>query len=274
MEIVKIPKKLRDIFDLLRGGQIETGLEQLSKIKDFEPQKAIAKAEISYFRSNYEDAMTNDENALPFDEQWYAGNILFEHFFAYTNTAINTNNIIRAEKFYSKYLTEKEKLGLPEHRINVYRHQINQHLSKLKGENNLKIDKKHLKIINEGDSRSDFIAQLKEYRPKLIYESSQAAEYLLYFMFEKGNTNESLAYYEKYAEKVTNEDHHINASRLFVLKGENEKAKKAILNYIKNWYPVEHIQITPIRLFQFEDLHPVLTKEFKNEILQTPKAHQ
>ncbi|MFH6993732.1 hypothetical protein [Flavobacterium sp. FlaQc-48] len=274
MEIVKIPKKLRDVFDVLRSGQIEQGLEQLSKIKDFEPQKNIAKAEISYFKSNYEDAMTNDENALPFDEQWYAGNVLFEHFFAYTSAAMSTNNTIRAEKFYSNYLTEKEKQGLPEHRINVYRHQVNQHLAKLKGEKNLKIDKNLLKVINEGKPISDFIAQLKEYRPKLTYESSQAAEYLLYFMLEKGNTDESLAYYEKYAENLINQDHHINASRLFVLKGENEKAKKAILNYVKKWYPVEHIQVTPIQIFQFEDLYPILTKEFKNEILETPKAQQ
>lgn len=69
MNIVKIPKKLRNIFDTLRSGQIEVGLEQLEKIKNFEPQKAIVKAEINYFSDSYEIAMENDEYGLLFDEQ-------------------------------------------------------------------------------------------------------------------------------------------------------------------------------------------------------------
>ena len=216
MEIVKIPKKLRDILDTLRSGQIEIGLEQLEKIKNFEPQKAIILAEINYFSENYEVAMTSDENGLPFDEQWYAGNILFEHFFAYSNTAIISNNVLRAENFYTKFLTDKEKSDLPKHRIDTYKHQVNQHLAKLKGEKNLKIDAEILEVITNGKSTSEFIAQLKEYRPKLTFDSLDGAKYLLNFMFEEGNTDESLAYYEKYANELNNEDCHINASRLYL----------------------------------------------------------
>lgn len=92
-------------------------------------------------------------------------------------------------------------------------------------------------------------------------------------MFEEGNTEECLNYYEKYSENLSNENTHINASRLFLATNQTEKAKKAILNYSVNcWYPVEHIQITPMRLFEFEDLYPILTKEFKKEILLNPKA--
>lgn len=274
MDVVKIPKKLRDILDTLRSGQIENGLENLEKIKGFEPQKAIINAEINYFSNNYENALTNDENGLPFDEQWYAGNILFEHFFAYSNTAIISNNIPRAKKFYTDFLTEKEKLELPEHRINVYRHQIKNHLAKLNGEKDLIIDEKPLQIINNGKSTEEFIAQLKEYRPKLTFDSVQGAEYLLNFMFGKGNTNESLAYYERFAEKIVNNNTHINAARLFLLTNQINKAKKAIMAFVNNWYPVEYIQITPMILFSYEDLYPLLTKEFKQEILNTSKAKQ
>ena len=144
MEIVKIPKKLRDILNTLRSGQIEIGLEQLEKVKDFEPQKTIVKAEINYFKDNHEIAMENDENGLPFDEQWYAGNILFEHFFAYSNTAIISDNVSRAETFYNTFLTQKELLNLPEHRINVYKHQVKNHLAKLNGEKDLIINKKQV----------------------------------------------------------------------------------------------------------------------------------
>ncbi len=272
MEIVKIPKKLRDISETLRSGQIEMGLEQLEKIKDFVPQKAIIKAEINYFNSNSEIAMTNDENGLPFDEQWYAGNILFEHFFAYSNTAIISDNISRAETFYKNFLVEKEKLNLPEHRINLYRYQVKNHLAKLKGEKNLSIDKKPLQFVNDGKSTDEFVAQLKEYRPKLTLDSLKGAEYLLHFMFEKGNSDESLSYYEKFADQIINDDIHINAGRLFQLRGQTDKAKESIIRFVNNWYPVEHIQVTPMILFSYEDLYPLLTKEFKQEILQAPKG--
>lgn len=274
MDIVKIPKKLRSILDTLRSGQIEIGLEELDKIKEFEPQKAIVNAEINYFSNNYEIALTNDENGLPFDEQWYAGNVLFEHFFAYSNTALLSANISRATNFYKNFLIEKEKLELPEHRINVYRHQVKNHLAKLDGEKDLIIDEKPLQILKDGKSMEEFVAQLKEYRPKLTFDSEQGADYLLNFMFEKGNTDESLAYYERFAEKIVNGNTHINAARLFLLTGQTEKAKKAITTFVNNWYPVEHIQITPMILFSYEDLYPLLTKEFKQEILNMPKAKQ
>lgn len=272
MDIVKIPKKLRDLFDILRSGQIELGLAKLTEIKDFEPQKAMVLAEINYFSSNDELAMTNDEQALPFDGQWYAGNVLFEHFFAYTSAAIRSDQKKRAENFYKTYLAEKEKAGLEDHRLDTYKHQVKQHLAKLKGKKNLTIDATPLQIIENGKGMKDFIAQLKKYRPKLTHDTVKGAEYLLGFMFEEGNTAESLAYYEKFAKELTSEDDHLLAARLFVLTGEIEKAKTAIRNYVKVWYPVEHIQITPMRLWEFEDLHPILTQEFKEELLRTPKA--
>lgn len=106
------------------------------------------------------------------------------------------------------------------------------------------------------------------------FGSVKGAEYLLNFMLEKGNTEESLAYYEKFANKIVNENTHINAARLFHLTGQTDKAKKSVLTFVNNWYPVEHIQITPMTLFSYEDLYPLLTKEFKQEVLQTPKAKQ
>jgi hypothetical protein len=272
MEIVKIPKKLRDILDTLRSGQIESGLAQLEEFKDFEPQNALVLAEINYFSGNYELAMANDEKALPFDEQWYAGNILSEHFFAYTSAAISSNAQQRAEKFYKTYLAEKKKPGLEDYRLATYKHQVSQHLAKLKGKKNLTIDPAPLKIIKNGKGTPCFIAQLKKYKPKLAYDSPKGAAYLLSFRFEEGNTDESLAYYEQYAEELTNEDDHLSAARLLLLTGEVEKAKTAIRNYVKIWYPVEHLQITPMRLWEFEDLQPILTKEFKEEILRMPKA--
>lgn len=273
MAKVRITKKVREALDTLRAGEIKTGLELLSNSKGLEAPKAIVQAELGYFTEDYEHAMTNDEFALPCDDQWYAGNILTEHFFAYSNAAIVSNNIERAETFYNSFLAEKETLGIADHLLKSYKHQIDNHLTKLKGEKWLVIDKKPLQIIENGESTDDFIAQLKQYRPKLSYDSSQGAEYLLNFMFEKGNTAESLAYYGKYAVEIATENIHINAARLYHLSNQIDKAQNAILAFVKQWRPVEKIQITPMYLFEFEDLYPLLTPEFKKQILYTPKGN-
>ena len=88
--------------------------------------------------------MNFDEKSLLFNEQWYAGNILTEHFFTYTNTAIKINQTERAEKFYNFFLETKEIENLPSHQINQYRYLIEQHIQKLNGVKNLKINPKNL----------------------------------------------------------------------------------------------------------------------------------
>jgi hypothetical protein len=268
---VNIPKKFKDILDLLRSGQIEIGLEQLEKIDGFEPQKAIVMAEINYFSEKHETAMTYDEYALHFDEQWYAGNILHEHFIAYTYAAMISNNITRAKKFYKKYLTEKEKSGLKEFQMDNYRFMIKRQLRRLDGK---KINgKKTLKVIEEGKPKDTFIEQLKKYRPKFSYESADGAQYLLSFMFETANTKESLAYYEKYARGINYEDTHIDASRLFLAANKIAKAKKALMTFVtKSWCPVEILQITPMRVWEYDELYPLLTKNMKKKILYALKA--
>ena len=92
-------------------------------------------------------------------------------------------------------------------------------------------------------------------------------------MFNEGNTDECLDYYEKYANELDSEEIHLDASRLYVKTNRHEKAKTAILQFAtKCWYPVEAIQVMPMRLLKFEELNPILTKEFKNEILLSQKA--
>ncbi|WP_370900057.1 hypothetical protein [Chryseobacterium gossypii] len=139
--IVKIPKKLRDIFSLIRNGEIEIGIDKLNALEDFTAQKGVALAEVYYYQSNYNLAMTFDENSLLYNNAWYAGNILDEHFFAYTYAAIQSNQIERAIKFYNFFFEVKEQLNLPEYLINEYRYKVEQHILKLKGFNELKIFK-------------------------------------------------------------------------------------------------------------------------------------
>lgn len=275
MNIVPIPKKLKDIAAQLRNGDIENGLEKLHSLEGFEPQKAVIRAEISYFSNSCEKAMDEDEFALLHDGEWYAGNILSEHLFAYTHVALQSGAKDRAAAFLQQFLEQKQHMDLPAHQLQTYTYQVTQHLEKLNGEKDLPIDPEPLPFITEGLTEPDFAAQLKKYRPKLSIDSLAGAEYLLHFMFTKGNTDHALAYYEAWANDIRIEDHHLNAARLYRKAGAPGKAAQALRLYAaKAWFPVEFIQVTPMRLWLFEDLYPLLTASFREELLRMPKAVQ
>lgn len=273
MSIVKIPKKVQGILAAIRNGQVADGLAALAASKGLEPQKALVRAEINYFQGRYEEALSCDEQALPYDEQWYAGNILTEHLFAYSQAAIISHNETRAERFLTSFLAAKRQVNLPDHRIRFYEHQITQHIRKLHGEKNLRLDPEPLPLIEVGRPLTDFTSQLQQYRPKLTLASATGADYLLHFLFKQAATEEALQYYATYASQLRTEDHHLTAARLYANLHRPEQARQAILLFATlAWFPVEFVQVAPMRLWQFEDLQPILTPELKEEILALPKG--
>ena len=272
MNIVKIPKKLKDIFQEIRSGNIENSIEKLIEFSNFDVQKNIVFAQLSYYQNHYQEAMNFDEKSLLFNEQWYAGNILTEHFVAYTYAAQKINETERAKKFYFFYKEIKENLSLPSHQINQYNYLVEQHISKLNGNKNLSIDPIQLNLIVNGDSFSEIEKIQKKNRPDLNNKHLEKIEYLLYFMIINCNSEEVFKYYENYSDEIRNENIHLDISRLYSLAKRKEEAENALLRYATNWFPVESLQIAPMTIFEHNELDFILTEEFKNKILKTPKS--
>jgi hypothetical protein len=273
MDVVKIPAKLRKALQTIRGGQVEAGLAQLAAIKGFEPQKASAEAEVAYFQGNFAAAMHLDEQALPFDGQWYASNVLTEHLFAYSRAALLSGNMAQAKQFLQQFLVEKEALNLPDHSLHFYRYQVAQHLQRLAGAHHLPSDPQPLRPLATGAPLEGFVPQLRQYRPKLTFDSAAGADYLLHFMFAAAATAEVLDYYQTYAHELRTESHHLSAARLYAQLGDRAAAEKALLTYAAiAWFPVEHTQVVPMRLWEFPELLPILTTELTTQLLLLPKV--
>lgn len=270
--MVKLNNELIKVLSEFRKGKIEESEIELDKVEGFDVQKNLIKAQLNYFKEDHENAMRHDEKALPNNDQWYAGNILCEHFFAYSNSAIQTNQIKRATKFYNNYLANKKAQNLPEHKINFYNHQITQHLKKIKGEKGLMIDYKPYEINENGKPIENFYEQYKHVHGKSDFESKDAVGYILYFLIQYGNTEECLNYYENNWESAIIEDNHLKIAQVYRAKGQIDKTKEVILRFAsKFWLPIEHLQIVPMKLFQYEDLMEIMDKEIKSEILKTDK---
>jgi hypothetical protein len=273
MDVVKIPAKLRRALQTIRSGQVEAGLAQLATTKGFAPQKASAEAEVAYFQGDFAMAMHLDEQALPFDGQWYASNVLTEHLFAYSRAALQSGNVARAQQFLQQFLATKEALLLPDHSLHFYRYQVAQHLQRLAGAHHLPSDPRPLLPLAAGAPLEAFIPQLHQYRPKLTFDSAAGADYLLHFIFTSGATADALHYYHTHANALRTESHHLSAARLYTQLGDRAAAEKALLTYAAiAWFPVEHTQVAPMRLWEFAELLPLLTPEVTMRLLTLPKA--
>lgn len=271
--MVKLKKELITILSDFRKGKIEESEIKLDKMDGFEVQKNLVKAQINYFKEDYEKAMSFDEKALPNNDQWYAGNILTEHFFAYSNSAIQSNQVARAAKFYKEYLVNKSNQNLPEHKINFYKHQISQHLQKIEGEKNLIINfHKPYEIKEDGEPIEKFYQQYQRVRQSSNLKSKDAIGYILHFLIDDGNTEECLDYYEANWESVIMEDRHLKIAQIYKAKKQIGKVKEVIFRFAeKFWSPIEHLQIVPMKLWCYEDLLPLIDKELKLEILKANK---
>lgn len=128
------------------------------------------------------------------------------------------------------------------------------------------LGEKPICAIANGTTQSEFKEKLNQYRSKIAYDSTEGAAYPLYFMIKKGTTTGTLTYHEKFAAELRSEDTHINAERLYILTNQVNKAETAIINFVKNWLPIDHLQGMPMRLWTFEDLYPILTSYFLEKV--------
>jgi hypothetical protein len=275
-----VPKKLREVFALLRKGKLETGLTRLDDIEgmdDFAAHMVIARAEIAYFEHDFERAMMLDETGLPFHDQWYAGNVVDEHFVAYVRAATAIRKQDRAREFLKAFL-EREKgrrvpaSDRPRHTFHLERYGevIRDLLGRLDGK------KKGVPSYAESSApkpMSAFVEQLKKYRPKVSPASVEAADYMLHFVYEHGRAADFISLYEKFGGRITTMDHHVHAAKVFVAKKKTASAVKAIRTMTtKAWYYVEAMQVAPMQLWAHDDLAPVLTAKLCRELLELPKG--
>lgn len=148
-----------------------------------------------------------------------------------------------------------------------------QHLQRLAGAQHLPIDPEPLPPQATGAPLDAFAPQLRQYRPKLTFDSAAGADYLLHFMFTSAATAEVLPYYRTYANGLRTESHHLDAARLYAQLGDQEAAEQALLTYAAiAWFPVEHTQVAPMRVWEFAELLPILTSELTTQLLLLPKV--
>ncbi len=254
---------------LLRSGKTEEGLQMLETSEGSQEKKNIAKAEISYYKSELKNAMFWDEHSLAADSQWYDPLIVVQHLRAYVLAAKELECISRAKEFLDYYINEKRKeydvVGLRPF-INIYENAMLRLDGKKGTDEPLKI-----KIITEKFSSNSAEISIGNSSTK---EKANTISHALTTMWNTVETDYVLNIYEQYADFLTLDDHHIWAARNYIKLQKNENAEKAIMRCVKIWKPTENFTVLPMKFFLFKDIAAFLTPKMKLEILSTKKNIQ
>lgn len=267
----RFPTKLKDAFKLIRQGKIEEGMAMMEGIKGMESQKAIAQAELAYFEYDWNKGLELSCSFLPDMEACHYSNIYDEHFAMIVLASHHTGKWDQTEKFLNDLLEGYKKLPKnkqPRQRI----FQIEEKLEMIRNKTET-IKSFITKPVERttGKSLEEIIEQQKKFKPKLNSKPLEKAEYVLYFLNYNGKTKDFINLYEEFGEKLSYVQHE-RAAKEYLSVGDLQKAQKALMTYVKQWQPYEHMQVEPVILMTQNELLTALTKEWCQEVIKTPKG--
>jgi hypothetical protein len=265
------PSTLKKAFLAIRSGDVAGGMKQLDAIEGFEAHKAIARAEIAYMAGDWKKGMDESFSFLPFADICHYINITEEHIQLITIGAYET----KTRKETATRL--KELLNASKNNKQVFKmlnFSVNAALDILKTDATLTAEygPKRPEERTGGRTLEDIIQQQEDVKPKITKKPVERAEYLLFFLFEDGNTKDFLKIYEPVADKIDSYETHIQAMREYLAVKKSAGAKKALERYLKEWVPIEHMQVEPVALLLDRTLTGILDMKTRKHILGFKKT--
>ncbi len=251
----------------IRLGQTEQGLALLETVSGNDIIKNLAKAEVSYWREDYKNAMYFDERALASDYNWNDPLAVTHHLRAYVNAAKNIGSISRAKEFLDYYIAQKRK-QFPAGNLKPFNNIYHNAMLRLDGIE-AKDEPVEIEIYNEGNAPSKFIFYGEEDAP-----SAQIAEgisKIIVMMWNKVPTMPILDLYEKYADNISLDDNHIMAARTYIKIGDQEHFEKALVRLVSKWSPSDKFEVMPMKPFVFHDIISNMSTTFKQCLLAMKK---
>lgn len=272
--MIKMPKKVRFCFQEIRSGRVPQGLAQLESVEGFEMQKQIARAEVAYFSYDWQRGLDLAASFLPHHESFHFMNIFTEHVALAVVATWRLNCWDRSENLFFDLLDIYRSALKGPKKESPFTFQIQETLDQIKDrkETIRKFIDPEFKVRTTGKSLTEIEKQQREVKPKLSAKGKEKerAEYLLFFLHEKGTTADFLSVYERHQDALSFTQHW-RAALEYAASGEIRKAERAILAYVADWHPVEYAQVEPVALLTEPVLFPVMTEKFCAEILKTPK---
>lgn len=254
IEVVKPPKKFRDICDLIRDGQAEQGLEKLGAYNALEHQKWAVLAEVAYFGGDFETALDYDKQLCPFWGEWHYANVRGEHVAAMAFAAEQLGRQSEYVSFFEQQaaLAEAEAdiaAHLKNAKVAVYKNAVQRLQS---GVVPYFSEKEAYAPPEQPLSMDELAAEVKRTDKKGKPENSAAFRES---MFQKscrfGAPADMLALYDEVKDNNLSTMWHIYALGAYNFLGDTQKAREVVLRMAAQrlWYVAAPTQVRPMELF-------------------------
>lgn len=267
INVVSVPKKLRDIAQLYRDGHYDEADLRLASFEKQPRQRAAIEAQLAFFRCDFESAIERIMEYYPYLGEWYTGNMWYQSAMALSFALIRakskpiTKDCIEYLKRLYESLSE-EQLANKGLRYLTYIPQI---LDRVDGKFNSTKKYSPPEAPKSYDELFDGYAQYhKKQLAKLDRppeEDTRTASDMLILIDSSGSADDFLRLYEMHRKLPEMRDWaHIKAARIFMFLGEINRAEEALLDFATvGWNPLECTDIMPISILDADDIFPLIS---------------
>ncbi|MBQ9604408.1 MAG: hypothetical protein IJR45_03240, partial [Firmicutes bacterium] len=285
IEIVKIPKKLKEIINLYRMRKYEQADKLLEQLTGFSHQKAAIKAQIAFFNADFEHTVEYISEYFPYLCEWYSGNIKCDTIFMLEysfvkgeNTDLNKKVLNNIKNVY-EILTNEQKQGKGFSQYRYY---------------------DELKRVFDGDTENTMLDNYgKKYtppeNPKRIEEvlkdfslenkvsigsvddldgfiNDSRVGNMLYYMKIYTSPEDYIMVFEKLKKsKRLSMYQFLDAAMVYLYLGKKEKAEQTIVEIAKyKWIPIEETDVMPVPALSDLGAYELYTKDLFDKLAAVP----
>lgn len=278
IEVVSVPKKLRDIAGLYRVRDFEQADPLLAGFKKLPRKRAAIEAQLAFFRCEFDSAIEHIMEYYAYLGEWYTGNMWYQTAMALSFALLRSKSqeIAKDCKEYLKKLYDSLSEDQLANKNLRYLTFIPQILDRAEG----KLDMSRKYTPNDAPkSYADLFDGYAQYHQKqlakldcLPEDDPHTASDMLILIESSGSTEDFLKLYETHCKSPElREWAHLKAARIYSYLGKNDRAREALLDYATlGWYPIEHTDIMPLSLLDGDDLFPLISDEMLKKIYSEP----
>ena len=260
MEVIKLPKKYRDICEEIKNGSYES-LEKLNAFEEKFPHQNLAvRAGVEFFDRKYEEAVSHTLLLMPFWDEWYYSNVANEYMMAMCFAAKK----IGREAEASQALQEEQSRLMEAEEEKCLKGSCQRY-------NYCKIllDYMQQDILPESRSKNYQPPEVPKTASELIAEGKLYPEKdfdkmkLLNLLFMKGSPEDTVDYYERIKDLNLGELYYEQACICYGYLGQKEKVLEVIERWAKSkrWDVASPTQVRPMSFF----MHPFMHEYLENE---------
>ncbi len=259
MDVVRLPKKYRDLCGVLTdGGEPDPKLFDAFREK-FPHQAAAVEAELAAFRMDWETVLEKTLVILPFLREWYYSNVPAQQM---TLLAFAARQLGREEEAKTAFIKERESLlgELPEADRRSPYYTFAGYMLEYLETGTMPYDEE-LRYADPEEPRT--VEELRAELTSKERESKAGRQKLLNLCCLYGTAADALALYEELAGEgtVLTEMWHRYAVQRYLYLGDREGALRAAERWgaSRLWAAASPTQVRPVCFFQHPMLHPFLT---------------